>query len=376
MSLALVNLMVAMSIAENRMGVQTIQANDSLGGTPSYSIAGGADASAFVIDSVTGALTFATPPDYDVPVDADENNVYEVEVTASSTSGAEPVTQALTVSITAANDALEKSLDLARVAGEKIARESVINDEQNQSIADLGSDVESLGQTVGTKAAQADVESLSQTVGTKAAQADVDTLSNTVASKASQAEVNNVAVVVGQNANRVGNIESYFNGNNVIGLEHLPEQLRTGMKPLGAFAVGVDTLPAATDENEWQYYIADGHGSVDLSAAQDGSRIVEVAPKGWIMSTGLDTGWRYMSGGDGLTTVNGKTAENGSVVIKAEDTPYVPSEASGLSATSAKAGLDEVGVKIADTVASIGDVGNYDPVTEFNRSYAERLAQG
>lgn len=45
MALTLINTMTAISMLENKMAVQTIQAQDSLGGTVSYAITGGADVS-------------------------------------------------------------------------------------------------------------------------------------------------------------------------------------------------------------------------------------------------------------------------------------------------------------------------------------------
>jgi hypothetical protein len=55
--------------------VTTIKATDSQAGALSYSIAGGADASKFVIDPVTGALALTAIPDYENPADAGRNNV-------------------------------------------------------------------------------------------------------------------------------------------------------------------------------------------------------------------------------------------------------------------------------------------------------------
>ena len=48
----------------------------------SYSITGGADASKFLV--INGELMFAERPTHDSPADADEDNTYEVEVTASA----------------------------------------------------------------------------------------------------------------------------------------------------------------------------------------------------------------------------------------------------------------------------------------------------
>lgn len=65
-----------------------------------YSISGGADQAKFAIDSTYGLVTWVTPPDYDTPTDADTNNAYVVEVTASD--GTREDTQTITVTVTAA----------------------------------------------------------------------------------------------------------------------------------------------------------------------------------------------------------------------------------------------------------------------------------
>jgi hypothetical protein len=54
----------------------------------SYSIAGGADADKFNIDSTTGKLTFRTAPDFENPGDANTDNIYEVTVEATDAGGA------------------------------------------------------------------------------------------------------------------------------------------------------------------------------------------------------------------------------------------------------------------------------------------------
>jgi glucose/arabinose dehydrogenase len=54
-------------------------ATDPSGSPLTYSIAGGADAAKFTISS-SGALTLNNPPNYDLPTDADANNVYEVQL--------------------------------------------------------------------------------------------------------------------------------------------------------------------------------------------------------------------------------------------------------------------------------------------------------
>ncbi|MEM6331476.1 MAG: hypothetical protein AAF790_14690, partial [Planctomycetota bacterium] len=51
----------ALVVAEGQTAVTTVTSSDVDGGVPAYSIAGGADAAAFAIDSATGALTLLTP---------------------------------------------------------------------------------------------------------------------------------------------------------------------------------------------------------------------------------------------------------------------------------------------------------------------------
>ncbi len=93
------------TVAENNTAVGTIAATDADTGshTITYSITGGADQARFAIDSSTGALSFLTAPDFDVPADADTNNVYNVTITANDGNGT-PVVQNVAVTVTAVND--------------------------------------------------------------------------------------------------------------------------------------------------------------------------------------------------------------------------------------------------------------------------------
>ena len=61
----------------------TVTATDDDGDTLTYMISGGADATLFSLDPSTGELVFNASPDFEEPADADGDNVYEVEVTAS-----------------------------------------------------------------------------------------------------------------------------------------------------------------------------------------------------------------------------------------------------------------------------------------------------
>ena len=83
-------------VLEDTTAVLPVTATDADGDVLEFTINGGADQDAFIIDSVTGILTFQTAPDFEVPSDADGDNVFEAEV--SVTDGInEPVVQALTV---------------------------------------------------------------------------------------------------------------------------------------------------------------------------------------------------------------------------------------------------------------------------------------
>ena len=77
------------SFAENGTGaVYTAQASasDSDGGI-TYRISGGADSAKFSIDSSSGVVSFISAPDFETPADADSNNIYGLQVTATETSG-------------------------------------------------------------------------------------------------------------------------------------------------------------------------------------------------------------------------------------------------------------------------------------------------
>ena len=77
------------SVSENGLSVDTIVASDddAEDSVTGYSISGGADASLFEINSLTGALSFKSAPDFENPQDSNQNNAYLLEVNATSGSG-------------------------------------------------------------------------------------------------------------------------------------------------------------------------------------------------------------------------------------------------------------------------------------------------
>ena len=93
----------SLAIAENSSLVTNVVASDPDGESLFYAIAGGADASLFVINSATGELRFANAPNFESASDADQNNVYDVIVSASD--GVLTDSQSLSISVTNVNEA-------------------------------------------------------------------------------------------------------------------------------------------------------------------------------------------------------------------------------------------------------------------------------
>ena len=90
---------------ENQTAVGTVQASDSDAGdsVTGYAIQGGADASKFSIAPATGALTFASAPNFEAPADADTDGDYVVVVRAMSGTGARVKTADQTITVTVTN---------------------------------------------------------------------------------------------------------------------------------------------------------------------------------------------------------------------------------------------------------------------------------
>jgi Ca2+-binding RTX toxin-like protein len=82
------NASAAITIDENGTSITTVTATDpDAAQTISFSITGGADAALFQIDAVTGALRFITAPNFENPLDANADNIYDLVVTASDGNG-------------------------------------------------------------------------------------------------------------------------------------------------------------------------------------------------------------------------------------------------------------------------------------------------
>ncbi|MFD2437880.1 putative Ig domain-containing protein [Modicisalibacter luteus] len=99
----------AFSVMEGASVVGAVPLADEDGGTtglvaPAFAITGGADASLFTIDPVSGQLAFVTAPDFEAAADADGDNVYEVDVMAND--GELSGVQTLQVTVLDTNEAV------------------------------------------------------------------------------------------------------------------------------------------------------------------------------------------------------------------------------------------------------------------------------
>ncbi|MBK7003060.1 MAG: cadherin domain-containing protein [Rhodoferax sp.] len=90
---------ITLASPENQTEITTITANDpNASDTVTFSIAGGADQSAFTLNAQTGILRFTNAPDFEQPTDAGKDNGYEVIIQASDGKGGQ-VSQTITVQV-------------------------------------------------------------------------------------------------------------------------------------------------------------------------------------------------------------------------------------------------------------------------------------
>ncbi len=91
------------NLDENTTLVTTVTATDPDGDIPTFSITGGTDSSLFTIDANTGELSFNNAPNFESPLDADGNNIYDVEITADDGNGGND-SQTLTITVNDINE--------------------------------------------------------------------------------------------------------------------------------------------------------------------------------------------------------------------------------------------------------------------------------
>ncbi|MCG7920533.1 MAG: Ig-like domain-containing protein [Candidatus Thiodiazotropha lotti] len=88
-----------LSVEENSTFVTQITADDPDNDTLSFAIESGADLGFFMIDPLSGELRFSDAPDVENPVDADQDNLYQIRVLVSDGNGGTD-SQLLTIEVT------------------------------------------------------------------------------------------------------------------------------------------------------------------------------------------------------------------------------------------------------------------------------------
>jgi uncharacterized delta-60 repeat protein len=108
----------ALSVAENFTGVMytATRTDANAGDTVAWSL-GGADAARFALNATTGALSFNSAPNFEAPVDAGANNVYDVTLTATDGGGLSG-SKALAITVVNANDGPEVNVPATMNTGQ------------------------------------------------------------------------------------------------------------------------------------------------------------------------------------------------------------------------------------------------------------------
>lgn len=135
------------SIPENSQGaVYLAAAVDPQGDPLAWDISGGADSARFVMDP-GGVLSFRVAPNFDLPTDQGEDNVYDVTIRV--TAGGETVTRALQVAVTN----LREGIRVTRITTgftEAVGMASALDD-QHLVVAERGGRVFSLDGRTGAR---------------------------------------------------------------------------------------------------------------------------------------------------------------------------------------------------------------------------------
>lgn len=71
------------SMMENMLNAGFVTASDADGNNLRFSITGGTDAAFFVIDEITGQLSFKTAPNFELPLDSGNDNIYNLTISVS-----------------------------------------------------------------------------------------------------------------------------------------------------------------------------------------------------------------------------------------------------------------------------------------------------
>jgi len=103
---------------ENDTNTIQIEAASGTQSGINYALVSGSDIGAFTIDNVTGALSFAQTPDYEVPHDVNSDNVFEVKVSVTDQSTyANETTKLFAITVNGVNEGVTTSYTNPTVEG-------------------------------------------------------------------------------------------------------------------------------------------------------------------------------------------------------------------------------------------------------------------
>lgn len=147
----------------------------------------------------------------------------------------------------------------------------------------------------------------------------------------------------------VAALQAKFDSNGLLKSQYLPSFVTGGLTFKGVFDATADTLPTPAEgeggNDGWMYTVSIG-GTVNTAA---GATVVQAGDT--LISDGV--AWVAIARVDAVTSVNGKT---GAVVLAAGDITYTASNESGLTATTIKGALDELGAAIKAKFEQLGDL--------------------
>lgn len=162
----------AVSIEENETGVVYIAvATDQ---TPvTYSLASGNDNNRFDIDGTTGEVTFKTPPDFEMPSDANGDNDYIIEITASD--GTNESMLLVTITVTDKTDEIYPTVTLTAAGVSPVGGVHTVTAQFSEDVTGFDvSDITISGGTINNFAAvNASTYTFDVTSGVGAADVDI-----------------------------------------------------------------------------------------------------------------------------------------------------------------------------------------------------------
>ncbi|PNK01760.1 hypothetical protein CEP10_18405, partial [Cylindrospermopsis raciborskii S07] len=134
---------VSFSVRENSKSIGRISVQDPEGDNITFALAG-VDAKLLSIDPTTGELTFNQAPDFEKPEDADNNKIYQVQVTVRD--GNTPVTRNIDIKVEDVNEAPAAIGDFLAIVGDTSGS---IEPLRNDTDPDSGDKLKIIGVTDG-----------------------------------------------------------------------------------------------------------------------------------------------------------------------------------------------------------------------------------